>query len=146
VPSGWSVASVVANGHDAIDEPFVVGEDGASVVVTLSTKGTEIVGNVRDSRGQLAVGATIIMLPIAPGGETVWTPGRTRETRVATTGTYIIRGLPPGDYLAIAIDDGVAENWQDDRVVASLRQLATRFTLREAESRTLNLRVSPLKR
>jgi hypothetical protein len=52
----------------------------------------------------------------------------------------------PATIWQLRLTTGWPKNWQDDRVIASLRQLATRFTLREAESRTLNLRVSPLKR
>jgi hypothetical protein len=51
-----------------------------------------------------------------------------------------------GEYLIVAIDDALAEGWQDSRVLAQLRTLATRIVLREAETRTLELRLSALRR
>ena len=93
-----------------------------------------------------AAGATVIIMPIAQTDKPCGRPNRLRETRSSTAGVFTVKGLPPGEYLAVAIDDAVAEGWQDERVVARLRTLAIRFTLRRAESKQLNLRVSALRR
>ena len=55
---------------------------------------------------------------------------------------FTLRGLPAGDYLVIALDDAVAEGWQDPARLAVLRNQATRITLRDAEQRALELRLS----
>ena len=147
LPPGWYLKSVTAKGHDALDDPVDVGASGADeIFVTLTPRGTEILGTVRDARSQVVPGAAVIILPITAKGETAWTPNRTRETRTTAGGVFDIKGLPPGDYYVVAIDDGAAEGWQDSAIMASLRALATRITLRDQEFRSLNLRMSTLKR
>lgn len=146
LPPGWFLKSITAGGRDVMDDPIDVGESGASVAVTLTTRGTEIIGSVRDARMQATAGAAVIILPVTARGDAVWTPNRTRETRTSTNGVFIVSGLPPGDYLIVAIDDAAAEGWQDSRVLATLRTLATRIRLRDAESRTLQLRMSAFRR
>ena len=147
LPPGWHLKSITASGRDALDEPVEVGEVGTdAIVVTLTPRGTEILGTVRDARTQVVPGAAVIILPINARGETAWTPNRTRETRTTAGGVFTISGLPPGDYYVVAIDDAAAEGWQDSAVMASLRALATRITLRDQEFRSMNLRLSTLKR
>jgi protocatechuate 3,4-dioxygenase beta subunit len=146
LPAGWFVKSIQAAGQDAMDEPVEIGENGEPVVVTITTRATEILGTVRDALNQPAAGATVIIMPITSTGQSVWTPNRLRETRSSTAGVFTVKGLPPGEYLAVAIDDAVAEGWQDERVVATLRRQAIRFTLQVADSKSLNLRLSVLKR
>ena len=100
---------------------------------------------VRSGDGRLMQipGAAIIVMS---AHDKQWTPNRTRYLRASTAGSFAIAGLPPGEYLIVAIDDALAEGWQDSRVLAQLRTLATRIVLREAETRTLELRLSALRR
>ena len=147
LPAGWFVKSILAGGQDVMDEAMDVRDGGSPVVdVTLTTAATRISGSVYDARVRPAVGATVLVLPVTSKGAAVWTPNRTRETRVAANGVYSVNGLPPGDYLIIAIDDAVAENWQDPRMIATLRTLATRISLRDGELKNVHLRTSTVKR
>ena len=146
LPAGWFVKSIEAAGQNAMDEPVEIFDGSDPILVTITTHATEILGTVRDARAVPAVGATVIIMPITSSGQSVWTPNRIRETRSSTAGVFTVKGLPPGEYLAIAIDDAVAENWQDERVVATLRTLAVRFSLEVGETKTLNLRQSVLRR
>ena len=145
LPAGWFVKSIVAGSRSAMDDPAEI-SDGTLLDITVTTHATEILGTVRDVRAVPASGATVIIMPVDHAGQSVWTPNRMRETRSSTAGVFTVRGLPPGEYLAVAIDDAAAEGWQDDRVVAKLRTMATRFTLGDAESKQLNLRLSALRR
>jgi len=147
LPPGWFLKSVTAGGRDALDDPIDVGEAGLdSIVVRLTTKGTQMTGVVRDARQQAAVGAAIIILPVTARGDAVWTPNRTRETRASASGVFVVTGLPPGEYFVIAIDDAAAEGWQDPRVIATLRTLATRVALKDQENKIVQMRLSVVKR
>jgi len=146
LPAGWFVKSIEAAGQDAMDDPVEVRDGTDGVLVTITNHATEILGTVRDARSVPAAGATVLIMPITPSGQSVWTPNRLRETRSSTAGVFTVKGLPPGEYLAVAIDDAAAENWQDERLVATLRTLAVRFSLQSGESKTLNLRQSVLRR
>ena len=62
------------------------------------------------------------------------------------SGLFEISGLPAGEYLIVAFDDASADGLQDERVLAQLRTLATRVSLRNQESKTVNLKLSTVKR
>ena len=141
---GTYVRSISGGGHDALDEPIDLTDGNVDdIAIVLTDRGTEIIGTVRDSRLLQISGAAVIVMS---AHDRQWTPNRTRYLRASTAGAFIITGLPPGEYLIVAIDDALAEGWQDSRVLTQLRTLATRIALREAESRTLELRLSALKR
>ncbi len=143
-PPGTYVRSISGGGHDALDAPVdLTDRDVDDIEITLTDRGTEIIGSVRDSRLLQIPGAAVIVMS---AHDKQWTPNRTRYLRASTAGSFIITGLPPGEYLLVAIDDAMAEGWQDSRVLAQLRTLATRIALREAESRTLELRLSAIRR
>jgi hypothetical protein len=143
LPPGWFLKSVNAVMQNGMDDAIEVHEDGLdSIVVTLTTASTSIGGSVRDARQQFVAGATVIVLPVTSGGATVWTPNRTRETRASSYGVFSIAGLPPGEYLVVAIDDAVAEGWQDPSMIAALRTQAMRITLRDGEAKSLQLKIA----
>lgn len=146
LPAGWFVQSIEAAGQNAMDDPVEIGDGGESILVTITTHATEILGTVRDASAVPVAGATVILMPIAPTGQSVWTPTRLRETRSSTAGVFTVKGLPPGDYLAVAIDDAAAENWRDERVVAMLRTMAVRFSMQAGEIKHLNLRQTVLRK
>ena len=75
-----------------------------------------------------------------------WTPNRTRYLRASTAGSFAITGLPPGEYLIVAIDDAMAEGWQDSRVLTQLRTLERGSRCAKRKARTLDLRLSTVKR
>lgn len=143
LPLGWSLQSVTAGGIDLLDEPIQLEDsDVTNVTIRLTDRAPTIRGSVRDARLQAASGAAIIVMPSS--GNT-WSPNRTRHTRASTNGQFGISGLPPGDYLIVAVDDAALEGWQDARVLSQLRSLATRIALR-SEDQTLHLRLSSLRR
>jgi hypothetical protein len=141
-PPGWYLKSAIAAGRDVSDAPLELppGADETAIAITFTDRATEIAGTVRDVRG-IAAGATIIIMPATAQG-VGFNPTRMREVRAASTGAFTISGLPPGEYLVVAIDDAAAEGWQDPARLAALRSQATKLTLRDAEKRSLELRVN----
>jgi hypothetical protein len=61
----------------------------------------EVAGTVRDPRGKAVPDATIVFVPLSPQ---FWTPASRRFglLRADASGRYRLRGLPPGEYRAIA--------------------------------------------
>ena len=59
---------------------------------------------------------------------------------------FAAAGLPAGDYLVVAFDDAAGEGLQDERVLRQLRTLATRVSVRDGESKTLQMRLSVVRR
>ena len=112
-PPGTYVQSIFGGGHDALDAPVdLTDSDLDDIEVTLTDRGTELIGTVRDGRLLQIPGAAVIVMS---AHERRWTPNRTRYLRASTAGSFAITGLPPGEYLIVAVDDALAEGWQDLR-------------------------------
>jgi hypothetical protein len=129
MPSGFILSSAVFNGQDILDIPLEISGvappgDG---VVTVSSKTTDISGQIQDAAGGPASGVTVI---VYPAEERLWVPEarRIQAVRPSTAGNYQFRNLPPGDYRLIAVSDIEPGRWYDP---ALLRQLAgfVTFTL-----------------
>ena len=57
-----------------------------------------------------------------------------RTVRSDKAGTFRLPALPPGDYLAIALEYVLDGDWNDPQFLESLRESASRVSLREGES------------
>lgn len=144
LPPGWHLKSITHGGRNLVDQPAVL-DDGelSGVTITLTDRGAVVHGGVRDGRLQPASGATVIVTPVASGVSSI---NRTRHTRASTNGQFAVAGLPAGEYLIVAFDDAAAEGWQDGPVLTQLRALSTRISLRENEDRTIQLRLTAVRR
>jgi hypothetical protein len=73
-----------------------------------------------------------------------WTAPNTRHvagSRPDQAGRFQLKQLPPGSYYAIAVDYLPQGEWGDPEVLDRLKDKATRFTLEEGETKTLDLRM-----
>ena len=61
--------------------------------------------------------------------------------RPTQQGRFSVSGLPPEDYLAVALPGAAGTEYMDPEFLQQLRPLATRFVLQEGESKTLDLRL-----
>ena len=59
--------------------------------------------------------------------------------RADDRGAFTVEGLPPHDYLAVAVDDLDAGASEDPDFLESLRERATRFSIDYGETVTLSL-------
>ena len=140
VPSGWAIKSVTLDGADITDTPFEFkpGTNSAGLVITLTDRITEISGQVRDARGQPA---TDYVLVVFAEDSKLW---GAQSRYVATTrpnqnGTFTIKALPPGRYLA-AVVPALENGMQNDvQLLAQLRAKANSFSLAEGQTQNLNL-------
>jgi hypothetical protein len=144
LPAGWYLKDITADGLTALDSPAELGTFvDTEIVISITDKPTLIEGAVRDSNQVLSSGATVVIMPIASSG---WNPNRSRVTRASMNGLFAVTGLPPGEYLVVAFDDAAGEGLQDERVLRQLRTLATRVSIRDGESKTLQMRLSAVRR
>lgn len=141
----WSVQSVMANGRDASVVPVdLESSDLGGVTINFTDHPTELSGQVTaDGPGALEA-ATVLVFPAEP---TAWVgygsqSRRFSNTRADKQGAFKITGLPAGDYLAIAIPDKMANDWQNPKFLEALAGEAARVRVRDNEKVTASLRVA----
>ena len=64
-----------------------------------------------------------------------------RTVRSDKAGTFRMTAVPPGDYRAVALEYVLDGDWNDPQFLESLRESASRVTLRESEAGTVALQV-----
>jgi hypothetical protein len=64
-----------------------------------------------------------------------------RSARPDQNGRFEVRGLPPGEYLAVALDYVRDGQWNDPEFLEELRSIADRFSINESETKALDLTV-----
>jgi hypothetical protein len=139
LPGAWSFSSISINGRQSLDSLVRIDEDVENVVITMSDRMTEVSGLVSGPTGLVDVSATVIAFP---QDSRLWIPGSRRLTgvRPLSDGRYVVKDLPPGDYLFAVAASVERGQWFDPEFLASLQSTATRLTLAAGETRTLNLR------
>ena len=138
-PDGWTVRSIRSGDADVTDAVLDFSSDREiSVDMNLTNRVTEVSGTVRDARGQGASDAAIVLFA---EDQSRWGyPSRfVTLVRPNQAGLFSRRGLPPGQYLAVALDfleDGDETN---PELLAQLQSAATRVTLVEGETTPIDL-------
>ena len=143
-PPTWVMKSIIIDGEDMTDMPLdVAGRPSVTgVVIRMTDKLTQIAGQVSDARGQVLKDYVVVFLP-AEHKEPVIAARWIRVVRPDSNGRYIARGLRPGRYVVTAleaIEQGrqFAPEFQDQ-----LRRGAREISVREAESLTFDLVLTP---
>jgi hypothetical protein len=139
---GWYLKSVEHHGRDFTDVPLVL-NDGARVEdvrIVMTQKVTEVRGRATTVRRDPAADYAAIVF--AEDRER-WTPGTrfVRAGRPDRDGGFAVRGLPPGRYLAAAVDYLESGEEGDPELLASLVSGATRLTIGEGERKDVSLTV-----
>jgi protocatechuate 3,4-dioxygenase beta subunit len=142
VPDGWRVKAILQDGRDVSDTPLEMssGQELTGLQVVVTSQVTTVNGQLRDDKGApLADGTVIVFADDAQkwSEESRWV----RSTRPDQEGQYEIRGLPPGEYLAVAVDYVEDGMWNDPEYLESIRRLGQRLTLNEAGSQSLSLKL-----
>jgi protocatechuate 3,4-dioxygenase beta subunit len=147
VPSGWTLQAILLNGIDVTDTPLPFGRPDQSVTdleVVLSQRVTAINGQVT-ARGRPAAASVLFFA----ADRQAWYPQSRFFARImsGTDGRFRAEGLPPGEYLAIALDtvpgDRDGDQWQDPDYLETLVARSRRLTLAEGGSLSLTLDKSP---
>lgn len=136
----WALKKITVDGIDVTDAPVDFRtKDVEGVEVLLTPKVSRVAGAVSDDTGPIADYAVVIFA----SDPTKWTD-RSRFVQMARPtqrGRFELRGLPPDEYLAIALPGVTGQEWTDPDFLQQLRAQAATFLLGEGESRTLDLKV-----
>ena len=143
-PQGWTLKAVFLNGEDITDLPmeFPAGQAVGGLQVVLTKKVSALSGLVTDARGNPVLDATVVVFP---SNEKLWTYQSRfiRAARPDQEGRYQMSALPEsGDYLLVALqglEDGQAG---DSEFLATIRDLASKFSLAEGETKSVDVKLS----
>lgn len=102
----WVVKTVAYKGRDISDGGLDVhsGQELRDVLVTITDAATEVSGAVKDEGGRAAPDAMVLIMP-SPTETWTRTSRRFRLLRTDASGRFQVRGLPPGEYRAVATYD-----------------------------------------
>jgi 5-hydroxyisourate hydrolase-like protein (transthyretin family) len=136
----WALKKITLNDLDITDTPVDFRtKDVEGVEVVLTPKVSSVSGTVSDDKGPVSDYAVVIF----SSDPTKWID-RSRFVLVARPtqqGAFDLRGVPPEEYLAVALPGVTGTEWMDPEFLQQLRVNATSFVLTEGESRTLALKL-----
>ncbi len=151
-PQGWWLKSVRIGAVNAAEEPaeFGLPEDSRDdVEIVLSATGATMTGRAGNGAATPAEPYTVIALA---ADRDAWFPGssRVKTTTSTSDGSFVLPGVPPGDYLVAAIElSGIEPNAAgalEPAALAALASSAQRVTAGERETVRLDLRLLRLPR
>jgi hypothetical protein len=138
----WWARSAMLAGRDLLDGEIEISEDTnlAGVEVTFTDRRSELSGTLQTATGEAASDVFVIAYA---SDRKFWGPNvrRVKAVRPGVDGKYVIRDLPPGDYLLAALTDVDQDEWQDPAFLERLQPVSVKVTIAEGEKKTLDLRV-----
>jgi protocatechuate 3,4-dioxygenase beta subunit len=139
LPDGWIVRSVVSAGRDLTDAPVEMrsGENLTGVIITITNRITRLSGTLSAGSAS-AVDGTVIVFPVDAQKRFDYSRF-IKAARPDQKGRYEIKGLPPGDYLAVALEYVEDGAWHEPAYLQSLQDRARPVTLTLSEPQTLPL-------
>lgn len=137
-----TLKSAVTAGRDILDFPLEVraNQDVADLTLTMANQTQELSGTLTDAQSMPATAYTVIVFST---DTRFWTPQSRRivSSRPGTDGRYIVRNLPPGDYLVAAVTDVDPGEWFDPKFLEQLRAASAHVTLVPNDKKVLDLRL-----
>ena len=139
MPTGWAVRRIEYDGKDYADVPVDLhgGQKLDGVTIVLSKSLPRINGTLLDERGQPAEATALIF----PEDSARWAENSrlVRTTRPDAAGTFELRNVIPGDYLAVALDYVRDGDWADPEFLEKLRADGKRVQVGNSGSTTVGL-------
>lgn len=143
--SGWYLKSVLYDGQDVIDSgiEFSPGRNYDGIQVVFTQRTTDLSGALTDDRGKPVLDATVVVFP-ANRERWSYQSRYVRTLRPDTNGRFSLKNLPPDDYLIIAVQNLEQGQGSDPEFLARAREEAKPFSLGEAETKVVDVRLSAL--
>jgi hypothetical protein len=138
--TAWAMKRVTLNQIDVTDTPVDLrSKDADGLEILLTSKVSSVGGTCSNDQGPVRDYAVVIF----PSDPTKWID-RSRFValgRPNQSGRFDVRGLPPEDYLAVALPNVAQTEWMSPEFLQQVRPLATGFSLQEGETKTLELKL-----
>jgi hypothetical protein len=138
---GWSIKSVRHNGTDVTDSGIDFGSGGTveGIEIEMTNLVQEVSGRVTNDKGQNVRDYSVLFFPQDRGR---WEAMRYFAIgRPDQEGRYSVRGLPPGEYLAAALEYLDPSERANPELLERLRIGASPIEIREGDAKALDLRI-----
>jgi hypothetical protein len=141
----WMVKSITAGGRDVTNDAIdLKSTDVSDVVVTFTDQISNITGTVKAPSTGGFEGVSVVYVP-ADYQKWFLSGGMTRRSPIAvpdSKGAFTINRVAPGEYLIIAVDNGVLEATPTADFYDRLARAASRVTVGLGEKKTVTLDVT----
>ena len=143
-PKGWFLKRITHEGEDITDKgyDFKPGEDVEGFEIVMTTRSQTVMGAVANDKGEAVKEYTVVVFP---EDQQKWTQPASRwraSARPDQQGQFRLTELPPGAYLAIAVDYVAEGEWMDPEWLARAAKNATKFSLDEGSTKRLDLKLA----
>lgn len=136
----WTLERAELGGRDVSDLAFELGNDPIEdVVLTFTDRAPVVSGVVRGADGLVASDALVVAFPTDRALWSVgWSPRRMKSAHTDSNGAFSL-GVPAGAYYVAALDESLADGWNEIDSLATLAGSARRVDLDSGGKTTLNL-------
>jgi hypothetical protein len=146
LPKGWKFKQVTHDGTDVTDKgfDFKPGDTIENFEIVLTTRQQTVTGTVVNDKGDPAKDYTVVVFS---DDQQKWSLPDSRwmtAARADQQGQFKIGDLPPGAYLAVAVEYVEEGEWRDPDWLARASKTATAFTLAEGATKVLDLKLGGL--
>ena len=141
-PYWWAVKSIHLDRVDVDGQTVDMSGGTRQLQIVLTDRLTGVSGMVVDRNGRTLPGYTVVLFS---EDETRWTPSSRflMSAQSSQTGQFRLANVPPGDYLAVAVQNLPFRAWTNADVLVRLQPIATKLNVSEGEQKTISIRASP---
>jgi hypothetical protein len=136
----WWLKSISIGGREVLDAPLELRDTTNAVTVTFADTASELRGRVAGRGGEPASNHVVVVFPVE---RSAWffNSRRIAAVRVDAQGEYVVRNLPPGDYLVVARSDLDPLEWFNPDTLEKLTASATAVRIRPDEQLAVDITV-----
>jgi protocatechuate 3,4-dioxygenase beta subunit len=137
----WTIQRIEYNGHDYTTLPLdPQGQTLDGALIVLTNRFPVVSGVLRDDKGNPATTGIAVLFP---EDVSFWAEDlrNIRVGRANDSGTFTMRAVRPGEYLAIAVPSIQNNTWNDPEFLETMRPYAKRLTVKEGETAQIDLSI-----
>lgn len=142
LPDDWMVKTIFQDTRDITDMPIELksGETLAGVEIIVTNHVSTVAGSVVNDKDLLISDATVLVFA---SDASRWSDDSraVRAVRPDQQGTFQIKGLPAGEYLAVALDYVEDGMWNDPEYLESVRSHGKKVAVADASTQSISLKV-----
>jgi hypothetical protein len=143
LPPGWFLKSVLHQGKDITDAgyDFKPGQNVSGIQIVLSQTATSLSGTAQDDQARPIADYTVVAFS-SDSARWGYRTRYVRSVRPDQHGRFTLRGLPPDEYVVVALEYVEDGQEKDPERLASWSTIGTKVTLGEGETKAVTLRIA----